>query len=202
MTVRTRDLLDVATRVLVADPAASLGDVAAAAGVSRTTLHSRFPTRHALLVALADDALTLVEEALAESRIDTADGDDVRADLGRVVDLAVPLGPRVAFLLRERSLDIEPGLNARYAELDHPLIAFMDRARHRGRLRDDLPTWWMAASLWGAVMAAWEAIADGRLAPRDAAELVLTTVLSGVAPAPAAAEPLTASPRRRRRQET
>jgi AcrR family transcriptional regulator len=88
MIVQTRTLLDVATRVLVADPAASLGDVAAAAGVSRTTLHSRFPTRHALLVALAEEALTLVEQALEDSGIEAADAEDVRVDLRRVEELA------------------------------------------------------------------------------------------------------------------
>lgn len=200
MAVQTRTLLDVATRVLVADPAASLGDVASAAGVSRTTLHSRFPTRHALLVALAEEALTLVEQALADSGIEAADCEDVRAALGRVVALTLPLGPRVEFLLRERSLDIEPELKARYAALDRPLIAFMNRASARGRLRADVPTWWMAASLWGAVTVAWEAIADGRLAPRDAPELVLTTVLSGVAPGTAQTKP-TPPPPHRPRQE-
>ncbi|RKT57018.1 hypothetical protein C8E97_5732 [Saccharothrix australiensis] len=36
-------LLETATRVLPADPSASLGDVAKAAGIGRTTLHKRYP---------------------------------------------------------------------------------------------------------------------------------------------------------------
>jgi hypothetical protein len=38
----------------------------------------------------------------------------------------------------------------------------------------------VAAALTSAVLVAWEAIADGWLAPRDAPELVLRTVLDGV----------------------
>ena len=182
-------MLEVATRVLLADPAASLQDVAVAAGVSRTTLHSRFPTRHALLVALANEAMDLVERAVEAAGIATADGDDARGPLGRLVELALPLGPRVLFLLRERSLDAEPELDARYEALDAPLVAFVERAARRGRLRSDLPAWWTAAALWGAVTTAWEAIADGRLAPRDAPALVLGTVLDGVGRQPGTGSP-------------
>jgi hypothetical protein len=37
-------LLDVAAEVLVADPAASLAEVAVAAGIGRTTLHKHYAT--------------------------------------------------------------------------------------------------------------------------------------------------------------
>jgi AcrR family transcriptional regulator len=61
-TAQTRpSLLQIATEVLVADPAASLGDVARAAGIGRTSLHKLYPTRHALLVALAEDGLDMLE---------------------------------------------------------------------------------------------------------------------------------------------
>ena len=180
MAVQAKTLLDVATRVLLVDPAASLNDVAKAAGVSRTTLHSRFATRHALLVALAHEAMDLLERAFVDAGIDAASGDDVRDPLRRLVELTVPLGPRVEFLLRERSLDTEPEITARYALLDQPVVALLERARTSGQLRADVPTWWMAATLWGGVTTAWEAISDGRLAPRDAPDLVLATVLSGI----------------------
>jgi AcrR family transcriptional regulator len=180
MAVQNATLLEIATRVLLVDPAASLGDVARAAGVSRTTLHSRFPTRHALLVALAHEAMDLVEAAYAAARLD--DGDDPAPALRRLVERVVPLGPRVLYLLRERSLDAEKNLVARYERLDAPVMALIRRARSAGRLRDDQPAWWMAATLFGVVATAWDAIAEGRLAPRDAPDLVLGTVLHGFAP--------------------
>jgi AcrR family transcriptional regulator len=182
MAVRDDALLTAATQVLLRQPTASLAEVAAATGVSRTTLYSRFPTRQALLVGLAQAALDLVEKAYVDARLDDGpfDEDGVTASLMRVVELLVPLGERVEFLLRERSLDDEPELVARYAELDRPLIEFVARAQQAGELRSDLPAWWIVASLAGSVYAAWEAIADGRLAPRDAPALVLGSVLDGV----------------------
>lgn len=182
MAVRDDDLLTLATQVLLRQPTASLAEVAAQTGVSRTTLYSRFPTRQALLVGLAQAAMDLVEKAYVDARLDGAPPDraGVEAGLLRVVERLVPLGERVEFLLRERSLDAEPELVARYAELDRPLVAFVTRAQEAGALRRGLPAWWVVASLVGSVYAAWEAIADGVLAPRDAPALVLGTVLDGV----------------------
>ena len=171
-------MLEIATRVLVAEPTASLGDIAKAAGLSRTSLHTRFPTRASLLVALAHQAMDLVANAYAEARLDS--DEDVEHPLRRLLELAVPLGPRMEFLLRERSLDADREITARYAALDRPLIDLVTRAQATGQLRADLPAWWVAAALVGTVYAAWEAVAEGRLAPRDAPELVLTTVLHGI----------------------
>lgn len=179
MVVQKRTLLDVATRVLLQSPTASLAEIAAAAGVSRTTLHQRYPTRQDLLVALALEAMDLVRQAYADARPDEG---SAREAIERVVDRMVPLGPRLEFLLRERSLDAEEEVNRRYADLDAPLVVLVTRGQAAGELRADLPAWWLVASLVGAVYAAWEAIADGRLAPRDATGLVLTSVLDGLAP--------------------
>ena len=54
---RTRKaILDAAIRVLAADPSASLGQIADAADVGRTTLHRYFPDRAELLAAVMQEA--------------------------------------------------------------------------------------------------------------------------------------------------
>ena len=62
-----RRLLETAATLLCKDSGASLAEVAAAAGIGRTTLHRYFPSRHDLLYALADDALIRVEEAVSKA---------------------------------------------------------------------------------------------------------------------------------------
>jgi AcrR family transcriptional regulator len=69
-TVRT--ILEAAERVLSRDPAATMEDIAAAAGVARTTVHRRFSTREALIASLAGWASRQLEAAVDEARPDTA----------------------------------------------------------------------------------------------------------------------------------
>lgn len=185
MSVRSRSvlpgptLLQTATEVLVVDPAASLSDVARAAGIGRTTLHKLYPTRHALLVALARDALDLLEQTYRAAGLD-APGAEAPAVLRRLVTAVIPLGPRLEFLLRERSLDAEPELTARVEALDAPVRDVVRRAQAAGVLRADLPDEWVVASMNALVYAAWELITVGRLAPVTAPELVMGTLLGGV----------------------
>jgi len=57
-----RSLLDVAAEVLVADPSASLTQVAEAAGIGRTTLHKQYATGEDLLRAVGHRVIDLWEQ--------------------------------------------------------------------------------------------------------------------------------------------
>ena len=62
---RTRQaILAAAVTVFARDPSAALGEVAAAAGVGRTTLHRYFPERSDLLSALVVHVLEQVAAAM------------------------------------------------------------------------------------------------------------------------------------------
>jgi AcrR family transcriptional regulator len=69
-TVRT--ILEAAERVLTRDPAATMEEIAAAAGVARTTVHRRFSTRETLIASLGGWASRQLEAAVDEARPDTA----------------------------------------------------------------------------------------------------------------------------------
>ncbi len=159
--------------MLVADPSASLADVARAAGIGRTALHELHPTRHALLVALARDALDVLERTCADAGPGGPETDaDPAAALRRPVVALVPLGPRVEHLVRERSLDVEPDLTAPVEALDEPVRALVRRAQATGQLRAGVPDEWVVASLNALVHVAWELVAldpagaGGRPGPR------------------------------------
>ncbi|MUL82271.1 MULTISPECIES: TetR/AcrR family transcriptional regulator [unclassified Mycolicibacterium] len=176
-------LLETATQVLLANPAASLGDIAHAAGMSRTTLHKTYPTRPTLLRALANDALELLNGAYSRAGLDVA-GADAPAALARLATELIPLGPRLMFLYREHSLDDEPELLAQVNALDEPVRNLEQRARADGTFRTDLPDGWVRATFEALVYAAWEEIAAGLLAPLAAPDVVMSTLLNGVSAPP------------------
>lgn len=169
-------LLDVAAEVLVSNPAASLASVASAAGIGRTTLHKHYATRQELLVAVAHRALDRSIEA-ARRAVESAAGDSVMREL---VDALVPVGAQLAFLFREPSLDDEPAIHKRFDELDKPIESAIREAQRAGVLRADRPEWWFVSSLYALVYVAWEGIKVGRLAPLDATELVVGTLVDGL----------------------
>lgn len=67
-----RSILEAAERVLADNPAASLEQVAEAAGVARTTVHRRFANRQALVDALAVAAARHLRNAVDAAHPDTA----------------------------------------------------------------------------------------------------------------------------------
>lgn len=67
-----RAILEAAERVLAEDPGASMEQIAAAAGVARTTIHRRFANRQALIEALASSAARQLARAVDDGRPDTA----------------------------------------------------------------------------------------------------------------------------------
>jgi AcrR family transcriptional regulator len=176
--VRTRRaVLDAAARLLGKNSTASLSDVAAAAGVGRTTVHRCFATREELVRALVEDALDQVTEAIASARPDRGPAD---AALRRVVDAVVPIGVEVRFLTAEPEMFDDPALMSRWYATLEPISDAVRRGQEDGLLRADLPTAWIVDLLAGAIVTAWDSVDEGRLAAREAPGLVFSSVLFGV----------------------
>lgn len=177
---RDQRVLDVAVEVLIGDPAASLAQIAIAAGMGRTTLHHRFATRDDLLTALAHRALDLVDAAIAGAR----PSPEQSPDFHRLLELAIPIGPYLTFLLTEPHAGRGDALlQQRVEALPAPIVAAV-RARldeMGARLGDGLPDWWVVSTLHGQLHAAWQAVDAGLLAPRSAPALVAEWFLHGAA---------------------
>jgi AcrR family transcriptional regulator len=167
-------LLDVAAEVLVADPAASLAEVAEAAGIGRTTLHKHYATRDDLLRAVGHRAVDLWEQALAP----VADGPD--GGLRAIIASMVVVGSQLGFLWRTPALRRDQALKERSDAMQERTLAVLRRAADRGVVAPATPDWWLLDSFFSLIYVAAESVADGQLAPNDAPRLVTDTFLHGI----------------------
>jgi AcrR family transcriptional regulator len=126
----TARILAAAEEVLAQDPQASLGRIADAAGLARATVHRRFTTRDALLVALADQLNARYLQALVEAEIDSGTPRHALDRLAHSV-FALKLGNRFAIAL-EGTPD---------AEVLAGLDALFERLRGAGDITASDPAW-------------------------------------------------------------
>ncbi|OLT14342.1 hypothetical protein BJF78_02600 [Pseudonocardia sp. CNS-139] len=127
-------ILDAAATVLAErGDAASMGDVAAAAGVGRTTLYRYFPNREELVRALGRAALAELADRLAEAHLERVDVAEGLARVGRAVLGAAGKYRALAHTAREPEATDE--ITAR---LRAPLHQLFERGAADGTLRTDL----------------------------------------------------------------
>ena len=123
---RTRKaILDAAIRVLAADPSASLGQIADAADVGRTTLHRYFPDRAELLAAVMQEAGRRLGDAAVRARLDEGTGLDA---LLRACQTLLQLGDLLTLMFTE-VVSIET------CGLEHGFSQALDDACARGPRR-------------------------------------------------------------------
>jgi TetR/AcrR family transcriptional repressor of lfrA len=150
---RTRNaILDAAMSVLADNPTASLGDIAAAAAVGRSTLHRYFAERTDLLYALARHVHDLSNAAIEHAEPDC--GPAVEA-LRRVVECQLDLGPIVPFIYNEPTIAANPELATLLDTGDEVIVDVLNRASMRGSAG---PPDWPRLVFWALLNAGYEAV--------------------------------------------
>ncbi|MDT5106440.1 MAG: TetR/AcrR family transcriptional regulator, repressor for lfrA [Mycobacterium sp.] len=147
-----RAILDAAMSVLADNPAASLGDIATAARVGRSTLHRYFAERSDLLHALARHVHQLSNAAIEHAEPDC--GPAVEA-LRRVVECQLDLGPIVPFIFNEPTIGADPELAALLDTGDEVIVDVLNRASTRGAAG---PPDWPRLVFWALLEAGYQAI--------------------------------------------
>ncbi len=177
MSAAVDPLLTAVATALAGNLGASMQELADEAGVGRTTLHRRFPTRQALTDAVAQHA---VDEA---NRIVTACGIDDRPSpevFDRLAVEVLPLALTYALLWAEPPITDRTPLEAEVHRLDDRFERFAVRAQADGHLRPDVPARWVAYSLGSQALALWWAVRAGFVGPREAERLFTATTLDGL----------------------
>jgi AcrR family transcriptional regulator len=169
-------ILDAAFAAFARDPGSSLAEVAAAAGVGRSTVHRAFPTREALLDVLARTAAARIEAAFERAELQQGPAPEA---FGRLLGELLPLADEFG-LLASSEVWRKPELQAAWEALDGRLTALVDRGKAEGSLRPELPSMLVVDAFAGLVRSIGCGIADGRIAARTAAPDLLTLLLHGV----------------------
>src|SRR3712207_3054326 len=171
-------LIDAAAGLLARRPAASMAEVAAAAGISRATLFRRFPSRGALVEELSRRAVQAYTAAGDAARPEEGDAVDA---LGRLLVRLARLSPGYG-LLALQPVDelVEAGLLALATAADDRVRRLVHRGQEAGEFRVDGPAEWVLASVTWLVVAGADGVRLGRLAARDVERLLGTTILDGL----------------------
>ncbi|MFG6191949.1 TetR/AcrR family transcriptional regulator [Nonomuraea sp. JJY05] len=180
-------ILEAGTRLLSADPTASVADIAKAAGVGRVTLYGHFPSREALVDAVLDHAVETADAVLADDSLDTAPAPEAMARLLRSSWEVLDRHRRL-FLAADRVLATER-IREHHERPLRRVERLIVRGQRAGDFRTDLPPGWLVTTFFSIIHSAAQEREAGRLAPEEV-ELVLTkTMLSLLAPAVRPARP-------------
>jgi AcrR family transcriptional regulator len=161
--------------VLVSNPAASIEQIAEAAGVSRATVHRRFANRDALLSALGDWAAAQLMAAVDAARPETSPPlvalYQATANLMRV-KIAWQFGTGEAAAANPTAAAVQTEMLGR-------LDALLLRARDAGLLRADADLIWARRAYHALLDEVRRGGIDGQ-DPDALATLVVSTFLHGV----------------------
>ena len=175
---RTRGaILAAAASVLARDRAATLPDIAEAAGVGRTTLHRYFPDRESLIEAAVEDSIQAISQSVAEAALDQGPSMDA---MRRAVAAMVAVGDRLMFVFGDprvlqgyRAPDgvVPPG---------DPVLDLIKRGQAEGAFDPEVSASWIQHVLWVLVYRGCEDADSGELPRHGITATVIRTLENGI----------------------
>lgn len=172
-----RAILEAAERVLADDPAASIEQIAEAAGVARTTIHRRFASRQALLDAMAETAVRQLTEAIEATRPEAV---PPLVALHQITANVLRVKSSWRFAFAQNLAEDSPPARAQ-REIARRCRELLGRARDEGLLDADADLEWTRQVYYALIGAA---LHDERTEadPDALATRIVRTLLHGVGP--------------------
>jgi len=172
----SRDIVEAAIICWSTDNSASLGEVAEAAGMGRTTVNRYFSERAQLIAAVDRECRLRFMAAFDRAR--PGEGPGLPA-LQRVCAEIVQLGPVLGLIFADNAV-VDPDTWAPDGD-PGSLGALVDRGQADGSIASDLPGAWVATHVWTSLFAASLTIQSGALTSHEVSQLLTRTLATGVA---------------------
>ncbi|MER7488668.1 helix-turn-helix domain-containing protein [Streptomyces sp. NPDC126497] len=172
-----RAILEAAERVLAEDPGASMEQIAAAAGVARTTIHRRFANRQALIEALASSAARQLARAVDDGRPDTA---PPLVAMHRITANVLQVKSAWAFAL-ELPADPDGEAAALHQDIARRCVAVLKRAQDDRLIDGAADLDWVRRVYYALIGESLRGNADGA-DPDTLATRIIDTLLHGAGP--------------------
>jgi AcrR family transcriptional regulator len=160
----------------------SMEHLAAASGLSKSSIYHHVPSKEALLERALDRALAALFAVLDEpGAVAGAAGGRVAYIVRRVLDTLIAEQPYVTLLLRVHGNSaVEQGALARRREFDQRVIRLVQEAMATGEFRSDADPAIVTRLVFGMVNSLTEWWRPGRGDPRAVGDEVLRLVLDGL----------------------
>lgn len=172
-----RAILDAAFATLTQNSSASLSDVAAAAGVGRTTIHRYFPERSDLLTAIVADILEKIATATARARPDEGPALDA---LDRLCQQYFELGDYLMLAYTEPNMMTAVEWEVE-SDADRVLTAVIERGLAEGAIDPRLSPEWVAQFMWSTLYCGWQHMRETGASKHDTLTLCLLSLHKSLA---------------------
>ncbi|MEU6190509.1 TetR/AcrR family transcriptional regulator [Nocardia sp. NPDC047038] len=156
-------ILDVAAAELARNPAASMEEIASAAGVVRRTLYGHFPTREALI----DGLLDLASDDIARTLRSLDPDEPVTVTSARCTIALWRVGDKYRLLFKLTETNLSARIEERLAPVHEHGAAMLRHGQQLGVYSDHLPAEALSRALAGLVLALLEARTDGTWTEAD-----------------------------------
>jgi AcrR family transcriptional regulator len=160
------------------DPQASMTAVARAAGVSRVTLYSHFPSREALFEAVLAYSVNEADKALEAQELDVGPADEAMA---RMVHSCWRILDQHSFLVTaSEGLVGEPRRRRQHRTVLDRVDRLIARGQDEGVFRTDLPRTWLVTVFYSLLHTATGETGARRLRAGEAASVLERTLLAAL----------------------
>lgn len=174
---RNREVvIESAIDLLGRSPNASMGEIAAASKVGRTTVYRHFPNRDDMLLALFG---RVIEESRVVTLAVTAEARSAEDLLRKLAPLMVELGLRFRFLHSYRNVG-QQTLDESKQVPDDPVRLYLTAAQERGEVRPELPMQWIASTIQALAIAALDDLYAGYTDEATASHLLGETLVAAL----------------------